>query len=953
MQSPPHRARRPWIRFALPLLLAVVAVAGAGAYIAAQLPGLSQRLPVNVTPFIVTLSRPPSGSTYPSNSSIQVAAKALSGRPLVALELWADGTLVERKEAPPGSADTHLFAFWSWEPGRQGEHLLVARAVDVEGAVGDSNVVRLRATAPVDGRILQAAREGDTLETVAQRWGLPVERLRELNPGIEQSAPLISGQPIFGPLPLKPPAPPEGEPGWEAGSPQQTQPRGADESSYQSTHWTGVGFHDVPLELDGGKLVVPGGLDRLYYYLSVDDGLWTRVPADPDSFISPTPPAMPIPQEGDGVTAGISRRASSESGSQFDLASPLGDLPAPPSAGEHSIVLEVWGWRGGDLVRVGEFSRDVERDHLATPQLWLANQTKLHVCSHSGTCREGLGWTSELLVPWSPGEDHSRDMQWFTEAGGADGAIWQLSTQPFGEPFDPSPPGLVASRALSGSWGLLRVDFADPGEQPGGQATAAGQGVVLDRATPSAGLIQRPEEPGGSGPLEMVVSGASRILNPGGLDANTPRTYYARVTPMKGNLQVGAPSNTTIVHYGPAQEQENPLLPLPPPIFEVRIEGFEPVVFPNPTLWGCVEITRNDRYTGKLDAHQPDPWSVVPAGTVVCPEVYRGEGEDPWYEALWDFVSDAVDWVSSAYESVKNTVIDVVASTIPLCGEKCKAALKMGLNVALVAAGLPPSLPSFDALTEMGEAYMVSYLAQQVGAECSEGSLCQEAIKEGIDMMKEAARAGGNNSSCVGEEEAHRYGREPLCLPSGMVGAPIEGSEYVPARLTVEVARVSEPANVSEADYQRYMLNVGATVTNDELVGKTILVPVNTYMQYGAYVHSKTENRPLKIEEPLVGAALAAGEGPIIPRLKPGESVSIPIDFHPTPYWIPEHLEMIQEAGGYVKYDDWPKLYFDGKASFRAAIECYSTVGIEPVNCGVPDKGWDEKQYTLPSTYHP
>ena len=1064
MQTLGGRHRPSWLILGLSVFVAIVATAGAGVYFAAQIPSLSEQLPANSSPLVVTLSRPSNGSSYPSNSFIPVAAKAVAARPLKALELWADGTMVERKEAARDAGGSSLFAFWSWQPLREGDHALMARAVDVTGSVGDSNVVRLKASRPVDARVLNAVREGETLTAIAERSGVALEQLSTLNPEVAPSAPLASGQTVFGPLPLVVPTPEstggsapsapadqahlvaESPPSelalWikkritpPAGRPQPptlaavkegcnvrllVSDRSNDEDGFfvyrlapqssgfhrlatlgasgdaslafvdeklsgqlqyyvssfnaagesasnlvgvniddpacGSTQWGGPHPPSFPLVVDKGKLIAPEALDKVYYYLSVDGEPWRRVPADPNSFIPPeglSDPSQPdeagaSPSGGElaGETAGGSRQI-------FDLASYLGDLGTQPSQQGHSIAVEAWGWSGGQLLLLGEFTRKVEISQLAKPGLWLANQTKLSICIHPGECREGLGWADQTLVPWSPNEDHGRDLLWSTDSAEATGALWQLSTLPFGSNFDPSPPGLVATRALTGTMGLLSVDFGNPTQETNGDSSATGgPAAIPTRTQPATRPLLEGLAAGGEDTLGLMVDGAGGFLNPGMAAVSLPRTYYARAVPMNGNQQVGAPSNTVVVRYGPAQEQENPLVPLPPSIFEVRIEGFKPIVFPNDTLWGCVKITRNDRYTGELDAMAPDPWSMLPVGMTICPEVYRGEGEAAWYESLWDFVEGALDWVASAYESIKNAVIDVVAAGLPFCGDTCKAALRMGLNVGLVAVGLPPSLPSFDALTEMGEAYLVSFLAEQVGPDCSEGSLCQKAIEEGIDTMKEAARAGGNNPACVGDEEAHSNGREPLCLPPGVVGAPIEGSEFEPARLMVQLTRAPEPANVPEEDYQRYMLSLYTTVTNDELVGRTVLVPVNTYMQDGAYVYARTDDRPLKVDEPLMGAALAVKEPLLIPRIKPGKSVTIPIDLYPTPYWIPGHREMIEEEGGYVKYDDWPKLYFSGKADFKVAIECYSTVGWEPVNCGVPKKGSDEKQYGLPSNYY-
>lgn len=453
---------------------------------------------------------------------------------------------------------------------------------------------------------------------------------------------------------------------------------------------------------------------------------------------------------------------------------------------------------------------------------------------------------------------------------------------------------------------------------------------------------------GNGQPLSLVFGRLQLGGIPGPAAAHFPRTYYARVTPMAGNRQAGAPSEMVTIHYGPAQEGGSPLEPPPPGIYEVHIAGFEPIVFPRSELWGCVRIARNDRYTGKRDP--ANPWSTIPVGTVICPEVHEGQGEQPWYQELWDSVGGAAGRAARSYEGVRNAVVDEVASTAPSCGDGCRAGLGLGLDTALATTGLPPGLASLDSLSEISKGYLVGLLAEQAAGDCGEESACRAAIEEGLGALKEAARAGGSNAACTDEAEARRRGREPLCLPPGVVGVPVEGSGYVPARLMVQVTRRPQPVDVPESDYGRYVLHVSATASNGSLVGQSIPAPVNTYMVDGTYSEEMTETEPLTIDKPLEGELFERVERPLL-RLRPGESVMLPVELQASTYWIPEHAEMIERAGGYVHYDDWLKLYFKGRVTFRASIDCYTTLGWK--NCGVDGQGWDELQVDLPATYFP
>ena len=52
---------------------------------------------------------------------------------------------------------------------------------------------------------------------------------------------------------------------------------------------------------------------------------------------------------------------------------------------------------------------------------------------------------------------------------------------------------------------------------------------------------------------------------------------------------------------------------------------------------------------------------MVKVGTVICPEVYHGEGES-WLNRC-GISSQGNRWGGELYEDIKNTVVDLVAST--------------------------------------------------------------------------------------------------------------------------------------------------------------------------------------------------------------------------------------------------------------------------------------------------
>lgn len=81
-------------------------------------------------------------------------------------------------------------------------------------------------------------------------------------------------------------------------------------------------------------------VDKIYCYLRVDNGLWTRVPPGPNTFITPSKPG------------------------QFDLSAYLKSLTPPPPPPQITLRLQCWGWNGGTLTYLGEASETIKPGHV-------------------------------------------------------------------------------------------------------------------------------------------------------------------------------------------------------------------------------------------------------------------------------------------------------------------------------------------------------------------------------------------------------------------------------------------------------------------------------------------------------------------------------------------------------------------------------------------------------------
>lgn len=81
--------------------------------------------------------------------------------------------------------------------------------------------------------------------------------------------------------------------------------------------------------LENGKVTVKKPVDKIYCYLSIDNGPWTRIPPVPNTFIYPK-------------------------GGTFDVSPYIKTLTPSPPPPTFTLHLECWGWAGNTLIYLGE-----------------------------------------------------------------------------------------------------------------------------------------------------------------------------------------------------------------------------------------------------------------------------------------------------------------------------------------------------------------------------------------------------------------------------------------------------------------------------------------------------------------------------------------------------------------------------------------------------------------------
>jgi hypothetical protein len=355
-------------------------------------------------------------------------------------------------------------------------------------------------------------------------------------------------------------------------------------------------------------------------------------------------------------------------------------------------------------------------------------------------------------------------------------AVWQVCR------FEPpplskgwhEPAGLVAEGPVTplapvGTQGLFPIDFADfytpPARKdaaglpkPGSIVLRAGGGAPAQVFRPARVLPAR-TAPGRTAPGRAAASGNVRVAPASALEpwfGSLEQVYWMRVACLDGEGRLLAfPSNAVRVRFGPSAPVEIDLsganVPPPEPPWvaanrlRVRILEYQPI------RWQSADAHKRFVVSGPfpLGHFTGDPYPFGPIGAKLY---VSGEKEDEdLLEAIAGAIGDlatffvgAVNWVSAAYESIKSAAIDAVAGLVPGCDATCRDLLAAGLEVGLAACGLPPDIPDFDALVEMGKGHITDVLVEEALAQGLPGAsepLLREAAERLVDEVEKRSKA--------------------------------------------------------------------------------------------------------------------------------------------------------------------------------------------------------------------
>lgn len=995
------RSKRSSFRGIFPIFFAVFAllVILAVTIVLVRIPAVPTQLSAKSGRIAIVINKPLNDTNWDLGSSIKVYASVVSALPVISLQLWVDGALVQPSQPTRGN-----FGAWVWPLTIPGLHALVVRATDTHGNVANSNVVRVNGlTTALPGlQVLYLAQTGDTLQTIADKYGVPVDQVKGANPKINADATIPPGNPVKVPVEFPQPAPgiPASQTAAATPGPSQaaspnppnklvfwgsqflySQPPAAPDLalavngcsiqllitshasealgfniyrldpnapvfkkiasigpepntaspiqytdnalygnfSYYVSAFNGQGESPSNVATAGvsvadcltpfwsgsqadqpppasplpiqAALPKPAPYDNAYYYLSINGGPHTRVPADPAQFLP--------------LAGGI-----------FDVSVELKNIGVAQGPGPLAVDLDAWGWRGGTLIHIGDFKRTIDPQGNGLPSgPTVSAAGLLQVCEDIPCLGGDVG--GSFVVQTIAYKYQLWPFRWMAIAPEVTGGLVQVTISPFDATCNLNPAGLIWSDTIPGSadsFTPFNVDFA----------SLHSQTVVI-----------------------------------GGVNYTDATQFYIRVLPQV-NGQAGCPASNNVtwsfqvfVDTSPTAKPTLPPAPQPPNPYTVSITHFNPIQYPDYYYANCETLKVNPYFNSFVPPGYDPIWAKVPVGGWVCPAVHAGGYQAPdqsFFDQLGSWVEKGITALADAYNSLKSFVVDLADELNPLCiqakigaqaigsgqttvEDVCHAVAEASVDVALSYAGLPPSLPDYSQVVGAGKGYLVDEAAQQLedqsGIPCDDQ--CRNVLSQGLDNATAQIAQSQNDQDCVDVVTAEDNGFEPLCAPAGVQTVPDARGQMVPAFAQIQITRDPNVPDSAFPDPSQYQTQctwaLGVNGTNDSLDGQQVFI--GTDWQTGNLVYWTGT--------PLNGALFNSVNGQI-PDLAPGDSVSIPIPLQPKTadypsqagFWILEHYQLVDERQLHEQLtvnssDDWSKLYLGALASVKATTHCYTT----------------------------
>jgi hypothetical protein len=164
------------------LILLLLLIIAASFWFNARSNQVAVEIPPGGSLLHVGLGVPQNNSTWSLNSNIPLTVSVDGSQPIDKVDLYINGRLYETRQILGRLTTTTRTETWAWQPGTQGDFILVAYATDALGATGISQPLRLHVTAAEGFTTVVTPQAGDTLVSLADAHSAKVEDVVALNP---------------------------------------------------------------------------------------------------------------------------------------------------------------------------------------------------------------------------------------------------------------------------------------------------------------------------------------------------------------------------------------------------------------------------------------------------------------------------------------------------------------------------------------------------------------------------------------------------------------------------------------------------------------------------------------------------------------------------------------------------------------------------------------------------
>jgi hypothetical protein len=208
------------------------------------------------------------------------------------------------------------------------------------------------------------------------------------------------------------------------------------------------------------------------------------------------------------------------------------------------------------------------------------------------------------------------------------------------------------------------------------------------------------------------------------------RTFFIRIIPLdaRKNPLPNISNSVTLTQTWMKLVQTKPNAPTIYDDYTITNVKYVPVHFPNPNFWGCnIVVGYNQSEIEKFPGGKNTAQLFMqkfPIGTTICPKYEKDEGA--WYEKAFKgvtgFIEKAVNGASNFYSDTKNFIKNKISTSICSIApsevkSECESVAGYAFDGAMVAAGIPPSLPNMDDLTKMAEGQIVDIACDKLEKE--------------------------------------------------------------------------------------------------------------------------------------------------------------------------------------------------------------------------------------------